>query len=150
MTKETDKMPSVVALAAKIDANNAKELENSLAALLADGANELICDFSANEYVSSAGLRVFLSTLKRIDKAAGHMALVGLRPGVQEVFDMVGFSSLFTFCASVEEGVQSIQLSRAKAQLERLNESVAEGQQPAACEVYSVMNGARGKVDEKI
>lgn len=85
----------IIELTARIDAASAPELERVCNGLLDAGQYKIICDFSGNKYVSSVGLRVFLSTLKRTTKAGGLLVLCGLNPGVTEIFDMTGLTDLF-------------------------------------------------------
>jgi anti-anti-sigma regulatory factor len=42
-------------------------------------------------------------------KSGGKIALAGLRPSVKKVFDMAGFSSIFTICVSQEEAIGKLQ-----------------------------------------
>jgi len=90
----------------RVDASNAKTVETELTALVNSGTRKLVCNFTKNEYISSAGLRVFLSTLKMLKKAEGQMVLCGLQPYVQEVFEMAGFSQLFKMYNTEEEAIQ--------------------------------------------
>ena len=76
----------------RVDTITAPELE---AAVVLDGVEELLFDLSAVDYVSSAGLRVLLSAQKKM--AAKSMKIAGARPAVKEVFDITGFSDIFTF-----------------------------------------------------
>ena len=59
------------------------------------GVKELVFDLSALEYISSAGLRVLL-TAQKIMNAQGSMKVTGASEIVQEVFDITGFSDIFT------------------------------------------------------
>ncbi|MDT8902051.1 STAS domain-containing protein [Anaeroselena agilis] len=92
----------VVELASRIDVSTAPALENLLNGLLDDGRTGIICDFAATEYISSLGLRVFLSALKRTAKAGGSLVLCSLKPGILEIFDMTGFTGLFAIFPSAE------------------------------------------------
>lgn len=98
----------VVYVLPRVDASNAKQLESELAELVKAGAPKLVCNFSQNEYISSAGLRVFLSVLKAQQKSGGKIALAAFQPYVREVFDMAGFSQLFSIYATEEEAVQNM------------------------------------------
>lgn len=84
----------VVAVSGRIDSNSAAELETAL--LARAGEPRLVVDLGAVEYVSSAGLRVFLMLAKKCKAGGGKMALCGLAPGVRQVFDLAGFTPLFT------------------------------------------------------
>ncbi len=92
----------IVQLPARIDAATSPALENLLNSLLDNGQTNIICDFAATEYISSLGLRVFLSALKKTAKAGGSLVLSSLKPGILEIFDMTGFTGLFTIFATAE------------------------------------------------
>ena len=76
----------------RVDTITAPELE---AAIVLDGVEELLFDLSQVDYVSSAGLRVLLAAQKKM--ASKSMKIAGTRPAVKEVFDITGFSDIFTF-----------------------------------------------------
>lgn len=76
----------------RLDTLTAPQLES---ALQLDGIEELVFDLTDLEYVSSAGLRVFLGAQKKM-MLHGKMELVGVKPIVREVLDMTGFSAFFT------------------------------------------------------
>ncbi len=99
----------LIELAARVDVTSAPLLEDLCQGLLERGQFKIICDFSRNEYVSSAGLRVFLSTLKRTRKSGGDVVLCCLKPGILEIFDMTGFTSLFKIVDSVEAALALFQ-----------------------------------------
>ena len=105
MEVETVGEVTLVTLPARVDTTSAGEVEAEIRALLDDGARKIVADFSANEYVSSAGLRVFLSVLKTLEKDNGKMVLCSMQPFVADVFEISGFSGLFTIVASREEAV---------------------------------------------
>lgn len=92
----------------RVDASNAKNVETELTELINNGNKKIICNFAQNEYISSAGLRVFLSALKMMKKIGGQIILCGLHPYVQEVFDMAGFSQLFTIFGTEEEALSGM------------------------------------------
>ena len=75
-------------VAGRLDTNTAADLE---AALSLDGASGVVFDFSELEYISSAGLRVLLSTQK---KTKGNMRLKNVCELVMEVFELTGFADI--------------------------------------------------------
>jgi anti-anti-sigma factor len=105
MEVETVGEVTLVTLPARVDTTSAGQVEAEIRGLLDDGARKLVADFAANEYVSSAGLRVFLSVLKSLEKDGGTMVLCSMQPFVADVFEISGFSGLFTIVASREEAV---------------------------------------------
>ena len=76
----------------RVDTITAPELE---VAVKTDGIEELVFDLAKIDYISSAGLRVLLSSQKRM--AGKKMLIANACPSVKEVFDITGFSDIFTF-----------------------------------------------------
>lgn len=81
--------------AGRIDTTTAPLLEQRLTALLAGGERRLVVDFSGVEYISSAGLRVFLVLAKRLRDLKGRLVLCGMAEPVRQVFHLAGFMPLF-------------------------------------------------------
>ena len=73
----------------RLDTNKAPTLEITINENL-DGVTELMLDMNLLTYVSSAGLRVLLSSQKKMNKI-GTMKLIGVCEEVMEVFEMTGF-----------------------------------------------------------
>ena len=76
----------------RVDTITSPELE---AAVVLEGIEELVFDLAQVDYISSAGLRVLLSSQKKM--AGKSMKIVNAKPAVKEVFDITGFSDIFTF-----------------------------------------------------
>ena len=92
----------VLALAGELDAHTAPEFEAALARALADGHARLIADGADLEYVSSAGLGVFMQFLEPARAAGGDLVIAALPERVYDVFDLLGFPALFAFEPTVE------------------------------------------------
>ena len=82
------------AVSGRLDTTTAPELDAALKEAL-PGVKELVLDFSALDYISSAGLRVLLSTQKIMSKQ-GSMKLTGVNEGIMEVFEITGFAGILT------------------------------------------------------
>lgn len=78
-----------LALSGRLGANTTSDLEDIVKNKL-DGVNELILDLKGLEFVSSAGLRVFLTAQKKMDKQ-GRMFLINVNDAVMEIFRITGF-----------------------------------------------------------
>jgi len=83
--------------------------EEQVLRLLDSGEQRLVIDMSELEYISSAGLRVFLITAKRLAKTSGKLALSALTEQVREVFDIAGFSSIFQIYPSRKDALTALQ-----------------------------------------
>lgn len=94
ISKNADGSTLVVGLEGRLDTSTAPELEESLKDAL-DGVSELTLDLNGLEYISSAGLRVLLSTQKIMNKQ-GSMVIDNASEEVKEIFDVTGFSDILT------------------------------------------------------
>ena len=83
-----------IALAGRLDTATAPELEKELKASL-DGVTALTIDMAELEYISSAGLRVLLSTQKIMNKQ-GEMKVTHVGETIMEIFEVTGFSDILT------------------------------------------------------
>ena len=83
-----------VALEGRLDTLTAPlldaELQNSL-----QGVKSLVFDFAKLEYISSAGLRVLLTSQKTMNKQ-GNMVIKNAGPEIKEVFNITGFCDILT------------------------------------------------------
>ncbi|OPY42822.1 MAG: STAS domain protein [Methanoregulaceae archaeon PtaU1.Bin222] len=98
----------VISPAGRIDAATAPLLENQLSGAIDGGDRKIVVDLSSVEYISSAGLRALLAAMKRLRALGGKMVLCSLHPYVKEVFDMTGFSRIFTMCNTRDEALISL------------------------------------------
>ena len=79
----------------RIDTVTAPEFEDAVSKVPQD-ATSLKFDFAKVEYISSAGLRVLLVAQKTMNKAGAEMSIANVIPPVREVFEITGFTNIFT------------------------------------------------------
>lgn len=90
--KDNNKL--TVSVEGKIDTKTAPELEKYVLESL-EGISELAIDFKKVTYISSAGLRALLQIQKQI-KQQGSMKILNVSENVMDIFEMIGFSNIFT------------------------------------------------------
>lgn len=95
VSKKQEGSKLTVELEGRIDTLTAPQLETELAPLL-DGVSALVIDLAQVAYISSAGLRVLLSTHKKMISAGGSLTIANAVSAVREVFDITGFSDILT------------------------------------------------------
>ena len=83
-----------LALSGRLDTTTASQLEAELKESLG-GVKNLVLDFAALEYLSSAGLRVLLATQKLMNKQ-GSMVVRNVNETIMEVFEVTGFCDILT------------------------------------------------------
>lgn len=94
INKKAEGNSLTIALQGRLDTTTAPQLEAELKASI-NGIGELVFDFAALDYISSAGLRVLLSAQK-IMNCQGKMSIRNVGEIVMEVFDVTGFSDILT------------------------------------------------------
>ena len=77
----------------RIDKLTSKELEDEITAELGN-FDSLILDFANLEYISSAGLRVLISTQKKLKADNIPMIIKNVTDSVNEIFRMSGFDKI--------------------------------------------------------
>ena len=85
----------IVNICGRLDTVTSPELEKSVTPLIEVGKT-IVFDCEKMEYISSAGLRVVLSTHKQCAASGGRFILRNITAEVRSVFDMTGFSRLLT------------------------------------------------------
>ena len=88
-SKKDDKL--TVSVAGRLDALTVPEFEKQLAPELR-GIKELVLDFEALEYISSAGLRLLMKLRKRLN---APIPLINVSREVYEILETTGFTELF-------------------------------------------------------
>jgi len=98
---------TIIAPSGRIDTTTSSAVEAAVRRAVDDGARDLVVDFAAVEYISSAGLRVFLVLAKRLRDLHGRLVLCGMLEPVRQVFRLAGFLPLFRVEPSVEAALAS-------------------------------------------
>lgn len=86
----------VVAVTGRVDSNTAPEFEERLLGAISQGRRNIILNFSAMDYISSAGLRVLLKAARELKTQSGSLAVCCMRDYIREVFDLSGFTAILT------------------------------------------------------
>jgi len=104
-----DNMP-IVSVSGRIDGATYKDLETILNELIDQNKSEIVLDLEGVVYISSVGLRVLLAAQKKVRPKGGELKLVSLQPFVREVFEITGFTKLFTIYPNQGEALSGTKL----------------------------------------
>jgi len=96
---------AVLTLNGHLNALTVESLESALHAVLETPVRRIVLDCSDLTFTSSAGLRVFLATVKRMKSRGGTCAFTALTPAVREIFEMAGFLETMEVYASRKEAL---------------------------------------------
>ena len=83
-----------VTIVGRLDTTTAPQLEAEFKQNI-NGVEKLVLDFTALEYLSSAGLRVLLGAQKTMNKQ-GEMIIKNVNETINEIFEVTGFIDILT------------------------------------------------------
>ena len=95
----------VASIIGNLDTNTAQEAEDGLKSIVEGSGAKLIINLSETNYVSSAGLRVFLASAKKISAGGGKFIISSPNNVVKEVLDISGFSTILDIKDSESEAL---------------------------------------------
>ncbi|MFM2057780.1 MAG: hypothetical protein RLY71_2165 [Pseudomonadota bacterium] len=81
----------IYSIKGRVDSATAGQMEQALKDVFNKPGSRVVVDFSALDYISSAGLRVVLMQAKRAKQTQSRLVLCGLSTQVREVFEISGF-----------------------------------------------------------
>jgi anti-sigma B factor antagonist len=93
----------VVTVIGSLDASTAAELIEYVTTQISTGYTQLVIDLSQVEFISSAGLRAILVSLKECRREGGDLRLASAQPGTDKVFKLSGFLTIINSYPSVAE-----------------------------------------------
>ena len=103
------KRTDIVKAKGRIDSATAPKLADAMDAIVKAGRYHIIFDMSEVEYMSSAGLRILISTQNACKRHAhGELVLASVPERIHEALELAGFVPLFTFYDQVEQAVGSV------------------------------------------
>ncbi len=97
----------VVDLEGYLDAHTASNLEQAISTAMEQGCRKFVMNFALLDYISSAGLGVFMVFYEAIRADGGDIRMAAMQPHVFHVFDLLGFPVLFPIYNTVEDAIQS-------------------------------------------
>lgn len=90
-----------------LDAHTVPEMEKIIQNLIHDGKYKIIVDFKELSYISSAGLGVFMSVIGDVKGNNGDIVLMDMPPKIYKVFDLLGFTEIFTIVDTEDAAIQA-------------------------------------------
>ncbi len=105
VTFRKEKNAAIISVKGRMDALCFMDFEKILDDQIGAGETRFIIDFSDLDYISSAGLQCILAAAKKLEPRGGDLLLAGLKGTVREVFDISGFSSIFTITESLDSAL---------------------------------------------
>ncbi len=96
----------LVKVSGRIDSGTAPKFAEELTKITSNGHFKIVIDLSDVQFLSSAGLRVLISTLKNCKRYnRGDVVLAAVPANILSVFDLAGFTSIFKIFDDVTTAV---------------------------------------------
>lgn len=106
VTTQKFKQCDLITVKGRVDSATAAQLGEALEAITKGGRYKIVFDMSDVEYMSSAGMRVLLSTQKECKRLnRGEVVLAVVSDRIKEALDLAGFIPLFTILDEVTPAV---------------------------------------------
>lgn len=86
---------SILYVKGYLDAHTAPDLESEFQKLVDAKEYNIVVNFRDLDYISSAGLGVFMGFIEDIRKNGGDIKLTNMKPKIYRVFDLLGFPTLY-------------------------------------------------------
>ncbi|MFA5668023.1 MAG: STAS domain-containing protein [Balneolaceae bacterium] len=99
----------VLDISGELDAHTASQLENSLKELITMGKTQIIVNCNRLEYIASAGLGVFMAYIEDVRSLGGDIKLSNMTERVYNVFDLLGFPTLYDILDDESEAITDFQ-----------------------------------------
>jgi anti-sigma B factor antagonist len=96
----------VMELQGFLDAHTAPELEKMFSELIGKGKYNIVVNFNLLNYISSAGLGVFMAYIDEVRSNNGDIKLANMQQKVFNVFDLLGFPFLYEIYKDQDEALK--------------------------------------------
>ena len=89
-----DKEYVCISVGGEVDASSSIQLDTTIQNAVSDGYKKIMIDCSGLNYISSAGLGVFMSYIQALEIKEINMVIFGLQDKVFHVFQILGLDQL--------------------------------------------------------
>jgi len=96
---------TIVSIAGRVDTATAPALEQAINREIEMGHRKILLNFSGVSYISSGGLRVLLSTAKKLKSPGDKFGICCLSAEVHKILRLAGFTSIFSIYPSEGEAL---------------------------------------------
>ncbi|MFC5627090.1 STAS domain-containing protein [Algoriphagus winogradskyi] len=98
---------TILRLTGEVDASNSVILDEAITKVVADGSSSILVDGAGLEYISSAGLGVFMSYLEDFQEKEIDLKIYSLSERVYEVFKILGLDQLMHIYPNKKTALES-------------------------------------------
>jgi anti-sigma B factor antagonist len=103
LSKQMDQNLLNIGISGELDASSAIILDDAMKEALEQETKEVIIDCAALDYISSAGLGVFISYMDQFKEKNAQFVLFNMQEQVYSVFQILGLDKVVTITTNEDE-----------------------------------------------
>jgi len=98
----------VIYLAGRLDVHLSADVEKEINKIISDdAASHLLLNLQDVEYMSSSGLRIFVSAMRILKESKRKLFLCNMNSAVKKIFEVVELMDMFDIYETEEEALRS-------------------------------------------
>ncbi|MBC6401162.1 MAG: STAS domain-containing protein [Ekhidna sp.] len=105
INKENKEGIHLISVKGEIDAGSSILLDNAFKEAIENKEKRIATDLSGLEYISSAGLGVFISHLEEFSTNNAKLVLFGINESVKQVFEILGLEKLLLIVETEKDAI---------------------------------------------
>ncbi len=98
----------LIALSGEVDLYTAPEFKQQLLEIIAQGAKDVVVDFTDTTFIDSTTLGVLVGGVKRLRPGGGQLSLVCSDRNITKIFEITGLDKVFPIYATRNEAVEKL------------------------------------------
>ncbi|OHD71519.1 MAG: anti-anti-sigma factor [Spirochaetes bacterium RBG_16_49_21] len=99
---------NVIYLSGRLDVHLSAEIEKEINGLIQNEPDtHLLLNLTGVEYMSSSGLRIFVSTMRILNEQKRRLALCNMNNAVKKIFEVVELVDMFDIYDTEEEALKT-------------------------------------------
>lgn len=105
ITKESEHGIYIIKVEGDVDASSSIHLDKAINEAVEKGQKNIVIDCSELQYISSAGLGVFMSYIQDFEDSGSKFVLFGLSEKVANVFEILGLDQLLSIVDTKDQAI---------------------------------------------
>ncbi len=114
-TEQVGDAKHVIALSGEVDLYTAPELKTQMLEVIANGAMDVIVDFTNTTFIDSTTLGVLVGGVKRLREKDGRLSIVCSDHNITKIFEITGLDRVFTIYPTRGEALERLDSEEAPA-----------------------------------
>ena len=107
ITTKEYRRAAILTVSGRIDTSTSTEFEETIKDLIDNSQFNLVVDFANVDFLSSSGLRILVTTRKKLHEMSGDIVLANPSQRARDSIEIAGLDKLFAIYTNREEAIGS-------------------------------------------